>query len=131
MGKTLARVTNPCSCDRIISAASILAERDENDLVVVCIIDEEFALNAEAVEYLFGLAKKHEAAMRLIFSANKEESIYDVLENCGCSSIITGMPGGGTSILYKLWKDYCELEFYVVDLEGQIVEVAKVIPRTA
>lgn len=124
MAKTVTFVTNQYSCDRIIYSARVVADETASDLVVVGIMDSEYTLNPEVVDYLFVLSKKNQATMRLIFSEHKTEVMRDIVAGYDCQHVVTGMPSSNQSVLYDLWKEYPEKQFYTVDTEGDLVEVA-------
>lgn len=124
MQKTVTFVTNQYSCDRIIYSARVVADETKTELVVVGVLDSEYELDPEVVDYLFVLAKKNNATMRLIFSEDKLGSMREMVGSFDCQHIVTGMPSTNQSVLYKLWKDFPAKQFYTVDPSGEIVEVA-------
>lgn len=124
MSKTVTLVTNQYSCDRIINAARIVANQTNSELVVVGILDSEYEINPQVVDYLFKLSKENKATMRLIFSEDKVEIMREVTDAYDSTNIVTGMPSSHHSVLYTLWKDFPEKNFYTVDSGGEIIEVA-------
>lgn len=124
MAKTVTFVTNQYSSDRIIYSARVVADETGTDLVVVGVMDSEYELNPEVVDYLFVLSKKNQATMRLIFSENKTEVMRDIISGYDCQHVVTGMPSSNQSVLYKLWKEFPGKHFYSVDTSGELVEVA-------
>lgn len=121
---TITFVTNQYSCDRIINSAKIVADETNTDLVVVAILDSEYELNPEVIDYLFNLSKKNKATMRLLFSEDKTSVMTDTISQQDCKNVVTGMPSNSGSVLYKLWKMFPAKNFYTVDTDGEIVEVA-------
>lgn len=124
MQKTVTFVTNQYSSDRIIYSARVVADETNSELVVVGVLDSEYELNPQVVDYLFVLAKKNNATMRLVFSDDKLGAMREMIGTFECQHVVTGMPSSNQSVLYSLWKDYPGKQFYVVDAEGEIVEVA-------
>lgn len=124
MAKTITFVTNQYSCDRIIYSARVIADETNTDLVVVGIMDSEYELNPEVVDYLFVLSKKNQATMRLIFTEDKTAVMRDMVAEYDSEHVVTGMPSSNQSVVYDLWKEFPNKRFYTVDPSGEIVEVA-------
>ncbi len=124
MPKTLAFVTNQYSSDRIICAARAVADDTNTDLVVVGVLDSEYKLDPEVVDYLFNLSKKNRAMMRLLFSEDKTGVMTEAIAQYNSQNIVTGMPNSNDSILYKIWKMFPAKKFYTVDATGDLIEVA-------
>lgn len=124
MAKTVTFVTNQYSCDRIIYSARVVADETKTDLVVVGVLDSEYELDPEVVDYLFVLSKKNKATMRLLFSEDKTSVMAEAISQNDCKNVVTGMPNCSDSVLYKLWKMFPAKNFYSVDTTGEIVEVA-------
>jgi len=124
MNKTMTFVTNQYSCDRIIYAAREIADNNETELVVVEILNSEYELNPQAIDYLFKASKRNKATMRMLFTDDKIHSMIEVISQYDCKYIITGMPDSNQSILYDIWKMFPEKEFFVIDPNGNTVEVA-------
>lgn len=131
LAKTIAFVTNQYSCDRIICSARVVADETSTDLVVVGVLDSEYELNPEIIDYLFGLSKKNKATMRLLFSEDKTMVMTDAISHNDCKNVVTGMPCSNESVLYKLWKMFPARSFYTVDTDGEIIEVASSMICTA
>lgn len=124
MAQTVTFVTNQYSCDRIIYSARVIADETATDLLVVGVMDSEYELNPEIVDYLFVLSKKNQATMRLIFAEDKIEVMREVISGYECQYVVTGMPSSNQSVLYSLWKNFPGKQFYTVDKTGELVEVA-------
>lgn len=124
MVKTITFVTNQYSCDRIIDTARTVADQTKTDLLVVGVMDSEYELDPEVVDYLFRLSKKNRATMRLIFTEDKKAVMREILLGCENSTIVTGMPSSNQSVLYEFWKSFPQTRFYTVDLSGELIEVA-------
>lgn len=124
LAKTVTFVTNQYSCDRIICAARIIADETGTDLIVVGILDNEYELDPEVIDYLFVLSKKNKATMRLLFSDDKTAVMTDAISNPDCTNVVTGMPNNNESVLYKIWNMFPAKNFHTVDTTGEIIEVA-------
>lgn len=124
MSKTITFVTNQYSCDRIIYSARVIADETDTDLVVVGVLDSEYELDPEVVDYLFILSKKNQATMRLIFSEDKTGVMREIISAYDCRHVVTGMPSSNQSVLYTMWKEFPAKNFYTVDSSGELVEVA-------
>ena len=124
MSKTITFVTNQYSCDRIICSARVVADKTKTDLIVVGILDSEYELDPQVIDYLFNLSKKNKATMRLLFTEDKVGVMQEAVGQHDCKNVVTGMPSSNESVLYKLWKQYPAKDFYTVDISGEIVEVA-------
>ena len=124
MTKTMVFVTNQFSCDRLIFAAQKVAERSQTKLDIVQILDNEYALDPAAIEYLFMLAKKANATMRLVSAQDKVELMKSVIVAKDVQHVVTGMPNSHKSILYDLWKEFPGKNFHVVDETGELIGVA-------
>ena len=124
MYSTIAFVTNQYSCDRLIYAAKEVADRTNTELVILEVLNSEYDLNPQAVDYLFRLSKKNKATMRMLFTENTKRSLLKAISHSDCKYVLTGMPGSNHSILYDLWKKFPEKEFFAVDENGMVMEVA-------
>lgn len=124
MASTLTFVTNQYSCDRIIYSSRKVADETKTDLVVVGIMDSEYELNPQVVDYLFVLSKNNKATMRLIFSEDKIQTMKELIDTHDCKHVVTGMPSNNQSVLYSMWKEFPKKKFHTVDPSGEIVEVA-------
>ena len=124
MAKTIVFVTNQVKCDRIIHAARKVSEKTKTELNVLEVLDSEYELNPEAVDYLFMLSKQVKATMRIVFSGDKLEVMREIISQYDCRNIVTGMPSSNESALYGLWKEFPDKRFYTVDEGGELVEVA-------
>lgn len=125
MSKTLTFVTNQYSSDRLIYSARVVADETGTELVVVGVLDSEYTLNPEVVDYLFTLSKKNNATMRLIFSEDKVSVLEEMTGAYDCTNVVTGMPSNNQSVLYDLWKQFPGKNFFTVDPSGELVEVAQ------
>ena len=125
MAKTVILVTNQRSCDRIIYAAREVADATQTELNIIEVLDSEYPLNPEAIDYLFMLAKQNNAIMRIVMAEDKLAVIRDTIADYDVTHVITGMPSSNKSVLYDLWKEFPEKQFHVVDQTGEVIEVAK------
>ncbi len=124
MAKTVVFVTNQYSCDRIIYAARIVAEETQTELNIIEILDSEYELNPEAIDYLYNLAKQVGATMRIVFTGDKLAVMRETIAQYDCLAVVTGMPSSHESVLYDLWKQYSQKQFHAVDASGELVDVA-------
>jgi len=124
MANTVTFVTNQYQCDRIICAARTVADMTSSQLVVIEILDAEYELNPQAVDYLFGLSRQNKADMRIMFSDDKLRDMRNAIREDESRHIVTGMPNSNHSVLYDLWKEFPDKIFYTVDTTGEIIEVA-------
>ena len=125
--KTVAFVTNQYQCDRIIRAAKEVADGNFSEPVVVGILDAEYEIDPQVVDYLFRLSKENKAAMRLVFTEDKLTVMRDILGEEDCRYAVTGMPADTQSVLYDLWKDFSDIEFYTVDTVGEVIRASAVM----
>ena len=124
MARTMVFVTNQFCCDRLIFAAQKVAGRSETQLDIVQILDREYDLDPKAIDYLFMLAKKANATMRLVSAQDKLALMKSVIDDTDVNFVVTGMPNSHKSILYDLWKHFPAKSFHVVDETGEIIDVA-------
>ena len=124
MPKTIAFVTNQHQCDRLIHAAYKVAIDTQSELLVVGVLDSEYELDPQAVDYLFMESKKYNSSMRLLFTDDKTERMREVIERCDCEYLVTGMPHSHNSVQYELWREFPNKSLYTVDNCGEITEVA-------
>ncbi|MDR2909709.1 MAG: hypothetical protein LBU86_07490 [Oscillospiraceae bacterium] len=125
MEKTIILVTNQYSCDRIIYAARTVADETDTELCILEILDGEYELNPQAVDYLFMQAKQNRAVMRVVIGDDKLEVLREAIDQEDVAHVVTGMPGSNKSILYSVWKEFPDKQFHVVDQSGEIIEVAR------
>lgn len=131
MGKTVVFVTNQCSCDRIIYAARIVSEETKTELNIIEVLDSEYELNPQAIDYLYAQAKQAGATMRIVFADDKLAVLRDTIAQYDCTNVVTGMPSSNKSVLYDLWKEFPEKCFHAVDQSGELVDVASTHYATA
>ena len=124
MEKTIVFVTNQFCCDRIIHAAREVAQKACTELNIVQILDNEYALDPEAIDYLFVQAKQVGATMRLISAPDKLALMRNTIASPDVRHVVTGMPSSNKSVLYGVWKQFPNKNFYVVDAEGGVIDVA-------
>ena len=124
MPKTIAFATNQHQCDRLIRAAYQIACKTGSQLLIVGVSDSEYALDPQAADYLFTEAKKYKSTMRMLFTEDKTKSMREIISQPDSLNIVTGMPGCHNSVLYDLWRDFPDKDFYTVDSSGEVIEVA-------
>ena len=94
----LVLVTDQLSCDRLILAGRALYRT---------------SLNAGA-------------RMTVHYSEDPERSLVQLLADSLPHYVVTGMPGGGSDLLPRLWTRFEYLTFYTVDPAGDAQEVTAV-----
>lgn len=125
MANTIVFVTSQYSCDRLIAAGREIADQTNTNLIALSIMDDDYGLDAGAIDYLFTRSKEHEATMNLLFAENKIETMTQTIAMHDNQCIVTGMPNDKSSVLYSVWKAFPHKTFYTVDLQGEIEEVEK------
>lgn len=124
MINTVAFVTDQYSSERIITAARIIADKFDTGLDVVGIMSNEYEIDPEAIDHLFNRSKENDASMRLIFREDKTEVMKEVIGQYSTRYVVSGMPSSNKSVLYSVWNEFENREFFTVDAEGNIIEVA-------
>jgi hypothetical protein len=125
MHKTVAFVTNQYRCDRLIHAAKKIADQTGSELMIVGVLDCEYALDPEAVDYLFNQSRENHATMRLLFTGDKAEVLREITAGYDVDFVVTGMPHSHHSVVYDLWRKFPQKNFYTVDYSGELIEVAR------
>ena len=128
MEKTIALVTGQQNSEQIIGAARGIADRDDTELSVVGVLDQEYILDAETVNYLFELAKKSGAVLRMVFAHQKAAAMRAILQEQEVKTVLTGLPGGNSTIIYSLWQMFPCIDFMVVGNQGDMVTVNPRMP---
>ncbi|MEG2295459.1 MAG: hypothetical protein RSB96_01800 [Oscillospiraceae bacterium] len=124
MQKTIVCVTDQLNCERIIKSSKLLAHISNTSLDVISIVNplkEQF--NPQAIEYLFEVSKKNGATMSVIYHDDFKKAIHNFIKNNKPINVITGIPSGENSVLYKLWNKFNNINFFIVDNDGMLQEV--------
>lgn len=124
MKYTVAFVTSQYSGDRLIKAAKEVAVLKESELVIVSIMNNEYSIEPDVVDYLFKKSKEYGAVMKLIFREDTIDVMKEVISEYNCKYVVSGMPSRNNSVLYDLWREFIDKRFFTIDADGNTVEVA-------
>lgn len=122
----LVLVTDQLSCDRLILAGRQLADAFQCVLEVQNIARFGSAPDPEAIEHLYQISRDAGARMTVHYSEDPERSLVQLLAGSLPHYVVTGMPGGGSDLLPRLWTRFEYLTFYTVDHAGVAQEVTAV-----
>lgn len=90
----IACVTGQYNCERIIAAASCIAQDAGASLEIVSVLNgcssEE---SLEALEYLHGIAKAAGARMTILYNDNPVLAVTEYVKHIKAPIVITGVPG--------------------------------------
>ena len=111
----LVLVTDQLSCDRLILAGRALADEHQ------CVLEDP-----AAIEHLYRTSLNAGARMTVHYSEDPERSLVQLLADSLPHYVVTGMPGGGSDLLPRLWTRFEYLTFYTVDPAGDAQEVTAV-----
>ncbi|MBP3415400.1 MAG: hypothetical protein J6L81_09425 [Clostridia bacterium] len=93
----IACVTGQYNCERIIAAASCIAQDAGASLEIVSVLNgcssEE---SLEALEYLHGIAKAAGARMTILYNDNPVLAVTEYIKHIKAPIVITGVPGADT-----------------------------------
>lgn len=115
-------VTDQFRCKRLITAGRLLADREGYQLEVVNVASDSAGRNPEAIEYLFQASREQNASMTIHYSrsARPERFLGDLIRKQQPAAVVTGLPGEGSDLLQKLWLRFTEVDFYMVDHDGEL-----------
>lgn len=121
----MALVTDQRRCERLITAGRLLAERDGCQLEVVNVSCGGVTGDPDAIEYLFRASREQNASMTVHYSrsAGPERFLLRLIQRQRPAAVVTGLPGEGSALLPKLWARFSEVDFYMVDEDGEPREV--------
>ena len=122
----LVLVTDQLSCDRLIRAGRRLADTFGCVLEVQNIARFGSVPDPEAIEHLYQVRRDAGARMAVHYSEDPERSLVGLLAEGLPHYVVTGMPGGGSDLLPRLWTRFEYLNFYTVDTAGEVQEVTAV-----
>jgi hypothetical protein len=122
----LVLVTDQRSCDRLILAGRQLADTLGCVLQVQNIAQFGNTPDPEAIEHLYRTSLDAGAIMTVHYSENPEQSLVQLLGEELPHYVVTGMPGGGSDLLPRLWTRFEYLTFYTVDAAGEAQQVTAV-----
>lgn len=119
----LVLVTDQLSCDRLILAGRSLADTYGCVLEVQNIARFGSAPDPAAIEHLYRTSRDAGACMTVHYSEDPERSLVQTLSEKLPRYVVTGMPGGGSDLLPRLWTRFEYLTFYTVNAAGEAQEV--------
>ena len=122
----LVLVTDQLSCDRLIQAGRALADEHQCVLEVQNIGRFGNVPDPAAIEHLYRTSLNAGARMTVHYSEDPERSLVQLLADSLPHYVVTGMPGGGSDLLPRLWTRFEYLTFYTVDPAGDAQEVTAV-----
>ena len=122
----LVLVTDQQSCDRLIYAGRQLADQNRCTLEVLNIARFGAEPDPQAIEHLYQTSREANARMTVRYSEEPERSLTQTLTEQLPRIVVTGMPGGGSDLLPRLWTRFEYLTFYTVDPDGCVQEVTAV-----
>ncbi len=117
---TLVCVTDQFSCERIIKSGKTVADLTSTKLQIVSIISSEYPTNPEALEYLFTVSKLHGGQMNVEYTDSPYKALIEHIKKHKVSNVLTGLPAGKESIIYKLWSKFTHIKFFTVDATGTL-----------
>lgn len=118
----MALVTDQYRCERLITAGRTLADREGCQLEVVNVSCGGVGSDPEAIEYLFRASREQDAAMTVHYSrgARPERFLTKLIQRQRPAAVVTGLPGEGSGLLPKLWTRFSQVDFYMVDHNGEL-----------
>lgn len=118
-------VTDQYRCERLITAGRRLADRDGRQLEVVNVSCGGTVGDPDAMEHLFRASRERDASMTVHYSrsAGPERFLLRLIERQRPAAVVTGLPGGDSALLPKLWARFSEVDFYMVEDDGELREV--------
>ena len=123
--KTLICVTDQMRCDRIIRAGRLLANLMTTPLSVISIASTQIPQDPNSIEHLFNVSKQSGADMSVIYSDDPAKAIIKYIKENKISNVLTGQPVDDDSMLYRIWGKFTHINFFTVDEEGALIEIAR------
>ena len=117
---TIALVTEQFHCEKIIDAASRLAEKTGTSLEVISIVSDEYPRNPQAMERLFEVCREHGAVMTIEYNPEPSRVLGRMIDEKQPQNVVSGMPGKDNSILHRLWVRFRQIHFYTVDAQNNL-----------
>ncbi|HAB00534.1 MAG TPA: hypothetical protein DCE08_03395 [Ruminococcaceae bacterium] len=116
---TLVCVTDQRKCERIIRAARKIADISDSDLYVLNVSHPEITRqDTDSLQYLFDVSKEHNAVMHVVYSENPARVLGQFIKEHKITTVVTGLPQGEDSILYRLIARFHSTDFFAVDYDG-------------
>lgn len=131
---TVVCVTDQRRCERLIKAGRVIADISKTGLTVISVVDPGRTADPDALEFLFGVSKQHNAVMSIQYSVDPLRCIADFIAENKALNVVTGMREGENSILPKLWQRFSDTCFFTVTQDGEYrrtQELADAQPRGA
>lgn len=120
-------VTQQKSCQRLIEAGSTLRRVEADELHVVHVFKENWRYfgqlqEADALEYLFDVARDFGAELSVIRSSDIEETLKQYIEKNRISTVVMGESNESTAqqnmILRMQAKGLTKVQWHIVPLES-------------
>ena len=121
---TVVCVTDQRRCDRIIRAGRALADISQTELLVVNVVRPDSQQDTDSMEYLFSVSKQNGAEMALLYSDDVAKALIRYIKENKVANLLTGIPNEGDSVTTKIWKRFTHINFFVVEQDGSLREVA-------
>lgn len=120
--KTLVCVTNQFECERIIKAGRIISDITHTSLETISVVNSAYPSNPEAIEYLYKITKEYKGIMNVEYSDTPLKTITKYIKQNKISNVLTGVPTSKDSIMFKLRKKFMDINFFIVEADGEIKE---------
>ena len=121
---TVVCVTDQRRCDRIIRAGRALADISQTELLVVNVVRPDSQQDTDSMEYLFSVSKQNGAEMALLYSDDVAKALIRYIKENKVANLLTGIPNEGDSVTTIIWKRFTHINFFVVEQDGSLREVA-------
>jgi K+-sensing histidine kinase KdpD len=79
----------------------------------------------DSIEYLFSVSNENGAEMAVIFEEDSAKAIIHYIKENKVSCVLTGVPGEGDSVVWRIWSRFTHIRFFVVEEDGEVHEVAQ------
>jgi K+-sensing histidine kinase KdpD len=123
--KTVVCVTDQRRCDRIIRAGRALADITQTQLAVINVAQTSQKQDPDSIEYLFSVSNENGAEMAVIFEEDSAKAIFHYIKENKVSCVLTGVPGEGDSVVWRIWSRFTHIRFFVGEEDGEVREVAQ------
>lgn len=120
---TVALVTNQFDCERIIEYGRAVADITNSRLNVINIDNNRYAPNPLAIEHLFGVSRRNNALMTVVYSEDVYKALNGILKSHKPVSVVSGLPSGKDSVLHRIWRKFVRINFFTVDMDGRLKQI--------
>ena len=121
---TVVCVTNQYQCERLIVVGKAIAKLTNTELMVVNVmVSNPLYPNTDALEYLFDISKQNNATMTVCYADDPAKATINFLKEHRATNVVTGLPVGESSVLYKIWSKFTHINFYTVSQDGEAMLV--------